>query len=467
LIIAVVCAVMAGCGGGGDGGPATRSRAKTRAEASATPAPAPLAFGTHRYISPCSVLPMDAMQRVYGAMKPFGYVRQEYYDRSLTPAEFKRKTDNASRSVRTVCHYNRGDAHRTSVQVTVEQYRSDKAARSEWASIAYLGTGKESRKLAKRDFSGPAWDLDWIAKLARENERDMGGKRVKGIDDVLFVRGRADFVGFRHNALIRLSYLPLSFVTPVFSARQYRKQAAKAKRAFRVIYEQLDRADLAQQPLGPAINGERGVNGMPYLDPCSVLSDKVFELATGHAPTENAESESLPLDTARLRKAGDDLYDQSPDASCERTARHKKRRGALTARYDHADLSVRVAAKPQAKQTVSVGTELAGDWLINRYVDKDARGRVTVPALINAGVVQQFGAGDTKADALYVFDSTRKTGRKKAFRRAFFNVRPYAFMLGVTRNSGLDLFSGKQPGAAGYRKVVDAIAADVRARLPR
>ena len=196
-------------------------------------------------------------------------MRQEYYDHSLTPAEFKRKTDNVTRSVRTVCDYNRGDAHRTSVQVTVEQYRSDKAARSEWASIAYLGTGKESRKLAKRDFSGPSWDFNWIAKLARENERDMGGKRVKGIDDVLFVRGRADFVGFRHNAVVRLSYLPLSFVTPVFSARQYRKQAAKAKRAFRVIYEQLDRADLAQQPLGPAINGEREVNGVPYLDPTS------------------------------------------------------------------------------------------------------------------------------------------------------------------------------------------------------
>lgn len=444
---------MAGCGGG----QTTRSPAKTPApEASAAPTPAPLMFGTHRYISPCSVLPMDAAQRIYGALKPGGYVRQEYYDQSLTPAEFKAKTDNVTRSVRTVCHYNRGDAQRTSVQVTVEQYRSDKIARSEWASIAYLGTGKESRKLAKRDFSGPSWDFNWIAKLARENERDMGGKRVKGIDDVLFVRGRADFVAFRHNALIRLSYLPLSFVTPVFSARQYRKQAAKARRAFRVIFKQLDRPDLAQQPVGPAINGERAVNGMPYLDPCRVLSARVFELATGHAPTENAESESLPL-----RSAG------SPEASCSRTARHKKRRRALTARYDNADLSVRVATKPQSQQTVNVGTELAGDWIIDRYVNRDARGRVTVQALMNAGVVTQVSDDDTEADALYVFDSTRKTGRKKAFRRAFFNVGPYAFMLGVKRNSGLELYSGKQLGAAGYRKVVDAIAADVRAGLKR
>src|SRR4029079_10297447 len=130
----------------------------------------------------------------------------------------------------------------------------------------------------------------------------MGDKRVMGRDGVLFVRGRADFVGFRHNALVRLSYLPLSFVTPAFSARRYRKQAAKARRAFRVIYKQLDRADLAQQPLGPAINGEQAVNGMPYLDPCRVLSEKAFQLATGHASTENAESESLPLDTAGLRR---------------------------------------------------------------------------------------------------------------------------------------------------------------------
>ena len=66
-----------------------------------------------------------------------------------------------------------------------------------------------------------------------------------------------------------------------------------------------------------------------------------------------------------------------------------------------------------------------------------------------------------------MFDSTRKTGRKKAFRRAFFNVGPYAFMLGVTRNSGLEQYSGKQLDVAGYRKVVDVIAADVRGRLPK
>lgn len=66
-----------------------------------------------------------------------------------------------------------------------------------------------------------------------------------------------------------------------------------------------------------------------------------------------------------------------------------------------------------------------------------------------------------------MFDSTEKTGRKQAFRRAFFNVGPYAFMLGVTRSSGLEPYSGKQLDVAGYRKVVDAIAADVRARLTR
>ena len=114
---------------------------------------------------------------------------------------------------------------------------------------------------------------------------------------------------------------------------------------------------------------------------------------------------------------------------------------------------------------LSLGTELAGDWIINRYVDKDARDRVTTRDLANAGVVEQVTADDTEADALYVFDSTPKTGRKRPFRRAFFNVGPYAFMLSVNRDSGLDLYSGKDLGVAGYRKVVDAIAADVRASM--
>ena len=283
---------------------------------------------------------------------------------------------------------------------------------------------------------------------------------------MLFVRGRADFVGFAVTHVVRLSYLPLSFVTPVFTSRQYRTQAAKAKQAFRVIYRQLDRGDLAQTPLGPAVGDEQGVNDVPYLDPCSVLTEKVFQLATGRAATANVESESLPVDTARLRKAADDLYGQSPDASCRRSARYKRNPSDLRSRNDYADLSVRVAAQPQGDQVLSVGTQLAQDWIINRYIDKDARDRVSTRDLITLGVVKQITADQTEADALYVFDSTRKTGKKQAVHVAFFNVGPYAFMLRVTRNSGLKLYSGSDLDAGHYRKVVDAIAADVRARVP-
>jgi hypothetical protein len=66
-----------------------------------------------------------------------------------------------------------------------------------------------------------------------------------------------------------------------------------------------------------------------------------------------------------------------------------------------------------------------------------------------------------------VFDSTRKTGKKQAVHVAFFNVGPYVFMLRVTRNSGLQLYSGSDLDAGHYRKVVDAIAEEVRARLPK
>jgi hypothetical protein len=455
LTVAVACAAIAGCGGGGNDAPKRSPAAK------ATPTPAPVRFGSHRYISPCSVLPKDAAERIYGPMKPTGYVRQEFYDQPLSEAEFRHETDTITHSLRTTCDYNRRDRRRTSVHVEVDQFRSEKAARSEWASIAYLGTGKESRKLAKRE----GGNLGFIAKLARENERDMGGKPVKGIDRVLFVRGRADFVGFRGNALIRVSYLPLSFITPVLTPRQYRTQAAKAKRAFRVIYRQVDRGDLPQQPLGPAVGGEQEVNGVPYLDPCSVLTEKLFKFATGRASTEPAESESLPVDTAGLRTASDELYWQSPEATCSRTARYKRTRSVLSSRSDRVDLSVRVAAKPQGDEVLSVGTELAQDWIVNRYVNEDARDRITTRDLITAGVVDQVTADKTDADALYVFDSTRKTGRKHSFRQAFFNVGPYAFMLSVTRANGLGTFSGKDLSDAGYTKVVDAIAGDVRARL--
>ena len=460
LTVVVLCCAITGCGG--DGGSEKRSPTETP-EAAATPAPEPLTFGSHRYVSPCSVLPMDAVERIYGPMNPLGYVRQEYYDRSLTEAEFKRKTTNITGSVQTTCDYMRRDAREMIVSVDVEQYRSEKAARHAWGAIAYLGTGKESRRLAKRDLSGTFlgedYDFNFIKKLARENETNMGGKLVKGVDDVLYVRGRADFVGVRGNTLVRLAYLPtgsFGFSTPLFTPSQYRKQAAKAKQAFPVIYEQLDRADLDQKPLGPSLSDEKEVNGVPYLDPCSVLNDEVFELATGRLPTEHAESVSLPFDTAGRRETAPELIGQSPEASCSRRGRYK--------RTHHADLSVRVAAREQGDEVLSVGTELIQDWMIFRYVNEDARDRITTKDLITAGVVDQVTADETEADALYVFDSTLKTGAQEASRVAFFNVGPYAFMLAVTRNSGLGLYSGEDLDVDGYRKVVDAIAADVRGR---
>ncbi len=462
LIIPILCAAIAACGGeGGSAKPSPARTAKRAPEATATPAPAPLTFGPNRYVSPCSVLPMDAAQRIYGPMQALGYVRQEFYDRSLTEAEFRRETGTITGNVATACDYSRRDARNMTVSVQVEQYRTEKAARSEWASIAYLGTGKESRELAKKDFSGPGWDFNFIKQLSRENERNMGGKRVKGIDDVLFVPGHAEFVGFRGNTVVRLSYLPITFSAPRFTPGQYRKQVAMAKQAFGVIYAQLDRADLPQSPLGPAVGGEQTVNGVPYLDPCSVLNAKVFELATGRAPTGNAESESLPVDTAGIREAGKDLYGQSPEASCNRRASYKLKPSDRLSRMDHAEISVRVAA--QGDQVTS-GTELASTWIIKRYVDKDAQDRVGMQDLIGAGVVEQV-TDDTNVDSLYVFDSTPKTGRKEAFRQAFFNVGPYAFMLHVSRGSTLKLGSGKDLDVAGYRKVVDAIAADVRAGI--
>jgi hypothetical protein len=459
LTVAVLCGAIAGCGG--DDSEKRSPAATATPEAAATPTPEPLTLGANRYISPCSVLPIAAVERIYGEMKPLGYVRQEFYDRSLSGPEFKHATDTVTRSIRTVCDYNRSDRKRTSVQVTVEQYRSAKAAKAEWASIAYLGTGKESRRLAKRNFSGPGYDFNFIQKLARENERDMGGKPVKGAQHVLYVRGRADFVGFHGNALVRLSYLPLSFVTPVFTPSQYRGQAAKAKRAFRVIDQQLRRGDLAQAPVGPAIGDEQEVNGVEYLDPCRVLTEDLFRLATRRVPTENAESQSLPIDTAGLRESADDLYGASPEATCSRSARYKRKKSDLTSRTDRVELSVRVAAQPQGDEVLSVGTQLTQDWIINRFVNKDARGRISTRDLIRAGVLDQVTADETDADALYVFDSRRKTGRAHAFKEAFFNVGPYAFMLHVTRGSGLGLFSGTDPTVAGYRKIVDAIARGV------
>ena len=332
LTFPILCAAVAGCGGGDSGSakPSPTKTAKRAPEATATPALAPLTFGSNRYVSPCSVLPMDAAQRIYGPMQRLGYVRQEFYDRSMTEDEFKRETAGISGSVRTLCAYTAGAMRGTGPS----RSRSSSTARRR----PRAPSGRRSRTWARK--------------------HSMGGKRVKGADDVLFVAGHAEFVGFHGNALIRLSYLPIHFSAPRFTPGQYRTQAAKANEAFQVINEQLDRADLAQAPLGPSIGGEQKVNGVPYLDPCSVLNEKLFELATGRAQTDNAESESLPVDAAAIREAADDLYGQSPEATCDRRAGYKRKPSDVTSRSDTAWLSVRVAAEGDH---VTSGTELASD----------------------------------------------------------------------------------------------------------
>jgi hypothetical protein len=319
LTVALLCGAIAGCGGGDS---AKRSPATTpKPEAAATPAPSPLTFGSQRYISPCSVLPMDAVERIYGPMKALGYVRQQFYDASMPEAEFKRVTDS-------ITHSSGPSATTTGATRTARAHRSRSTSSARRRPHVPSGRRSPTSAPARRAASSPSERAGTWTSSPSSRARTSA---------------------------------TLSFVTPVFTSRQYRTQAAKAKQAFRVIYRQLDRGDLAQMPLGPTVGDEQGVNDVRCLDPCRVLTEKVFQLATGRAATENVESESLPVDTARLRKAADDLYGQSPDASCRRSARYKRKPSDRTSRNDYADLSVRVAAQPQGDQVLSVGTQLAQD----------------------------------------------------------------------------------------------------------
>jgi hypothetical protein len=87
---------------------------------------------------------------------------------------------------------------------------------------------------------------------------------------------------------------------------------------------------------------------------------------------------------------------------------------------------------------------------------------------ILCGVIAGCGGGDDGGSAKTSPAGTPEataTGKREAFRKAFFSVGPYAFMLSVSRNNGLGLYSGRDLRAAGYRNVVDAIAAGVRAGM--
>jgi hypothetical protein len=372
----------------------------------------------------------------------------------MSAKEFRKETDSGG-AVKSSCDYVYGDADITSLKVQVDQYRNAKRAKGEWASIAYLGTRKESKKLAKDTYGD---GFGFVVELARENERNMGGDPVAGArKSLLYVAGRQSFVSYGSNAVVTLSYGRNieTFLDEPLTPAEYRFQAPRMVKAAAVIKRRLGKPDLDQSAL-PAYLGEESsyADGVPYLDACKLLDAAAFQALVGKAPDPGVETTSLPADPASRRRRNKTLSSRTGNNTCARTA-YRSGKNEIGGRSYSADLEVRYAPSPADTPA------LLEQYVIQHYYDEKAEAGARLDTMVAQGFMTS--QRDTTADQFYMFDSTPQTGRKERFAAAYFTVGPYLFQLNGLLPQGS--YDYRPPSAARHGKAVDVIVANAQALL--
>lgn len=448
-------------GGSGDGDAAGRTEAPADASASAAPSvsdaateePEPIMLGDHPYRSPCRLVDLDTVETAFGPLGRQGNVVQVSYADSLEGRRWRQATDTITESVEAECTYSWRDRAAHDLRVKLAFYDSPRRAKEEWAAIAYLGTGEESRKLAQEDlrsdFLGEGSDWSWVLELARENEANSGGKRVRGAKHLLYVPGEQRWVTWRDNALVWLQWTKAAdgFSDEPLSPAEYRFQAPRMKRLARAA-RTADATD--QRPLPVQLGNPDTFEGTAYVEPCALLDGDVVRLLLGRRPEPDVRATSVERDVGlRMRRGGDEPFYRSPSASCERTARISR---GIRERTANAELEVRYAASAQE------ATRLVERYMVERFYDPPESNRITLAHLVS-GRLATPRASD--ADVLYIFD----TGDRVSYLRvvhAYAAVGPYVIGLDADRGLVGRSLRSKQLTADQYAAAVDALAARVR-----
>jgi hypothetical protein len=391
----------------GDG--QTTSRAASE-KSSEEPEPEPLMLGTQRYVSPCRLLPPDDVTRVYGDPGKYASFRQEVVEKSVSAAEMRSISQTVGGAVSTRCSYSYDDRAETSISLEVDQYASPRLALHRWKRIKRLGTGLESRQLARQ--SAP----EWLRQMAAENEASQGGAPAKGLDpSILFVPGRTNFVGVRGNLLITVERK--SYAGSVFEGNKVKGTLASTRKAFRLIYQHADDTSLDQSPLPPWWEQEEG--WPEFLDACRVFDDEAMVASAG-LPTEDIETASVLRDPdTRIARNSKPAW-KAVHNECNRTARRERR---VLADYWHGDLELWYAAPGDT------GPELLEGFVVRNLIDEKAQDKYRLRHLLAAKVLRPLEVEG--AESAYLFDY-RKGGDRYGW--IVGNVGPYVFQLDVSRS---------------------------------
>lgn len=464
LALLLSAVLLVGCSGGGDLEPAPEPAPEPTSSTETAPEPEvevaeaePVLLGDQPYVQPCQVLPMKQVTTIFKRLGENGYVRQEVLDSSISEAEFKDETDTLTRSLRATCQYNFDDARDNSLGIEVSTYRQPGAGEARWKAIRYLGTGKESAKLAQQDF---AEGFEWLADLARENEEGLGGDPVAGAEDqLLYVAGQQNFVTFGDGVLVTLRYGPLDFTDVPLTPAEYAYQVPRMRQAVEAVQRNLSRTDLPFTPAPSVIGPEQEyAAGVPYLEPCSLLTPETFDAVYARPPDPGTERTSLYFDTAAKRERNTEPFSKSSTSDCTRRYFEPGKVGESTS----GDLTLEISYAPSPEKAEAVLENHLG-WTF--FDTEQQRKKYTIGSFLSARLLTEILL--TEADALYIFDNTvnlPRGDRQDPTRYAFFTVGPYHFQLSglESKRKGFDYYS---PNSQQFQRAVDLIVPAVRAQM--
>lgn len=295
--------------------PAPETPSETAEEATSTPTPEALPavrVGADAFVYACRLLPREDVERIFGAFGAESRTRQTYLTRPVSSGEPVDPATRAGTGLTTSCDYTIGDAAGHTLEVDVVQYPTAKALARRWAALRSDGTA-----VARSDGT------------------------------MLSLPDRRSFVMRTDPVLVEVRYSTfgdLSRKRPM-AARERAWQVARMLEVQAVLDAHNADGSALEGPQPVSADSPPAAGGTPYLEPCQLLTDAVFEAAGGPKPGPvDVDSSYLPRDA----------YTDVPVASCER-------RGTARGLTTFAVLEVRTAADPTTAQ------EVQAKHLDNRY----------------------------------------------------------------------------------------------------
>lgn len=356
--------------------------------AQATPEPEPVMLGDQRYRMPCRLLTPADVRRVYGDVGAYATFGEEGREVGQSDEHMEQVSQTVAGAVEDRCSYSFDDERRSTLTVEVAQHASARLARKAWKRTRRLGTGKESEQLARQSAE------QWLVDLARENERDLGGVPVPGLDaSVLYVENYGHFVGVHDNLVLTVARKTYAGGNP-FTPKSIRGDLRRIRQVFATLYERADDPDLDQAP-APA--GWDQPTGWPtFVRPCAVLDDAVMQAATGRRSTDGEFTSDSTFFSPETRQRRNRLPAfQAVDNSCERTARRETKRVGLPRTWQ-------LQGEVWYAAPGTSGEDLLRGLPIRKLYKPEDQEKFSVDDLVKAKALRAVDVPG--ADAAYLFD---------------------------------------------------------------